>query len=69
MGVKTVATSYRFIVMASLAGAGVATGIASASATEFQQTNLVSDIPGLAKITDPDLVNAWGISEGPSTPF
>ena len=66
MGVKTVATSYRFIVMASLAGA---TGIASASATEFQQTNLVSDIPGLAKITDPDLINAWGISEGPNTPF
>ena len=30
---------------------------------------LVSDIPGLAKITDPDLVNAWGISESPTSPF
>jgi uncharacterized protein (TIGR03118 family) len=33
------------------------------------QTNLVSDIPGLAKLTDSDLVNAWGISFGPMTPF
>ena len=70
MGVKTVATSYQFILMASFAGAGLcAAGAVPASATEFQQTNLVSDIPGLAKITDPDLVNAWGISEGPGTPF
>ena len=70
MGVKTVATSYQFILMASLAGAGLcAASAAPASSTEVQQTNLVSDIPGVAKITDPDLVNAWGISEGPSTPF
>jgi uncharacterized protein (TIGR03118 family) len=33
------------------------------------QTNLVSDIPKLAQITDPALVNAWGISFGPMTPF
>jgi uncharacterized protein (TIGR03118 family) len=33
------------------------------------QTNLVSDLPGLAWITDPNLVNPWGISEGPSSPF
>jgi uncharacterized protein (TIGR03118 family) len=35
----------------------------------IDQTNLVSDIPGLAKLTDPDLVNAWGISSGPTLPF
>jgi uncharacterized protein (TIGR03118 family) len=28
----------------------------------FVQTNLVSDVPGLAQITDPNLVNAWGAS-------
>jgi len=28
----------------------------------YVQTNLVSDIPGLAKFTDPNLVNAWGMS-------
>ncbi len=34
----------------------------------FQQVDLVSDMPGVAALTDPDLVNAWGISHGPSTP-
>ena len=33
------------------------------------QTNLVSDIPGLARLTDPDLVNAWGVSFAPTSPF
>jgi uncharacterized protein (TIGR03118 family) len=36
---------------------------------KINQTNLVSDIPGLAKLTDPDLVNAWGVSFGPTSPF
>lgn len=35
----------------------------------YTQTNLVSDIPGLAANTDPDLVNAWGISFNPTSPF
>src|SRR4051794_27879188 len=33
------------------------------------QTNLVSDLPGVAQSLDPHLVNPWGISEGPTTPF
>ena len=33
------------------------------------QTNLVSDIANLAKITDPELVNPWGVSKGPTSPF
>jgi uncharacterized protein (TIGR03118 family) len=33
------------------------------------QTNLVSDIPGLAQITDPELVNPWGISHSSTSPF
>lgn len=28
----------------------------------YQQVNLVSDVPGLAQVTDPNLVNAWGAS-------
>jgi uncharacterized protein (TIGR03118 family) len=32
------------------------------------QTNLVSDLPGVANNFDPNLVNPWGISESPSTP-
>ena len=33
------------------------------------QTNLVSDLPGTATVTDPNLVNAWGISESGTSPF
>jgi uncharacterized protein (TIGR03118 family) len=33
-----------------------------------QQENLVSDQPGVATITDPNLVNGWGVSHGPNTP-
>jgi uncharacterized protein (TIGR03118 family) len=36
---------------------------------EFHQTNLVSDIPGEAAVTDPQLVNPWGIAESPGSPF
>ena len=32
------------------------------AANAYFQSNLVSDIPGLAVITDPNLVNPWGIS-------
>jgi hypothetical protein len=33
-----------------------------------RQENLVSDQPGVATLTDPNLVNAWGMSRGPNTP-
>jgi uncharacterized protein (TIGR03118 family) len=36
---------------------------------DFVQTNLVSDIPGEAAITDPSLVNPWGITASPTSPF
>ena len=35
----------------------------------FVQTNLVSDIPGLATITDPQLVNPWGVAHSTTSPF
>jgi uncharacterized protein (TIGR03118 family) len=35
----------------------------------FVQTNLVSDIPGFATITDPQLVNPWGVSHSSTSPF
>jgi uncharacterized protein (TIGR03118 family) len=31
--------------------------------------NLASDVPGLAPVTDPNLVNPWGISASPIGPF
>jgi uncharacterized protein (TIGR03118 family) len=35
----------------------------------FAQVNLASDVPGLAHITDPNLVNPWGIAFSPTGPF
>lgn len=35
----------------------------------YSQTNLVSNIPGMAAHTDPNLVNPWGISESSASPF
>lgn len=35
----------------------------------YIQENLVSDLPGLAKTTDPNLVNPWGIAYSPTGPF
>jgi uncharacterized protein (TIGR03118 family) len=36
---------------------------------QYSQTNLVSDIVGLAKLTDPNLKNPWGISHTATSPF
>ncbi len=37
--------------------------------TIYVQTNLVSDIPGLAAITDANLVNPWGLSASATSPW
>ena len=44
-------------------------GVPRAEEPHFVQTNLVSDISGLATITDPELVNPWGVSHSPTSPF
>jgi uncharacterized protein (TIGR03118 family) len=36
---------------------------------EFIQTNLVSDVSGLATFTDPNLKNPWGLSASAGSPF
>ncbi|HEY6119290.1 MAG TPA: TIGR03118 family protein, partial [Pyrinomonadaceae bacterium] len=38
-------------------------------ANSYHITNLVSDIPGIAAIQDPLVVNPWGIGLSPSSPF
>jgi len=38
-------------------------------ADSFTQTNLVSDVPGLANTTDPNLMNPWGVSFSATSPF
>src|SRR5262249_52316536 len=70
----------RTLCSSSFAVASLAIGALTLSALQTQgaeqtqgakltQTNLVSDIPGLATITDPQLVNPWGVSHSPTSPF
>jgi uncharacterized protein (TIGR03118 family) len=63
--VAAVSTSLLFSGIAMPASAGQS-GIATRS---YDQTNLVSDIPGLAAHTDPNLKNRWGTSVGPGSPI
>src|SRR5437773_9252056 len=37
--------------------------------TGYRQINLVSDQPGVALLQDTNLVNAWGVSFSPTSPF
>ena len=38
-------------------------------ADTFTQVNLVSNVPGLAAFTDPNLINPWGVSNSATSPF
>jgi uncharacterized protein (TIGR03118 family) len=38
-------------------------------AQQYQQTNLVSDIVGMAPVTDPNLKNPWGITRSSGSPW
>src|SRR5882724_340727 len=43
--------------------------VARAEDPHYQQVNLVSDLPNVAIVQDTNLVNAWGISFSPTSPF
>src|ERR1700758_2206842 len=48
----------------------LALAVASPAAAQFyKQVNLVSDISGMATVPDPLLVNPWGVSFTPTSPF
>ena len=70
MGLRT---SPRRLRLGAVAGAMLVTALlaapAAAQAAGFRQTNLVSDKPGLAMLTDSNLVNPWGLAAGPTTPL
>jgi uncharacterized protein (TIGR03118 family) len=68
----------RWLVAAAIVGAAVASVLLPTmraqahdqnTANSYRQTNLVSDISGVARLTDPNLVNPWGVAAGPSTPL
>jgi uncharacterized protein (TIGR03118 family) len=41
----------------------------AAGANVYTATNLVSNVPGMAAHVDPDLVNAWGLTSLPTSPW
>ncbi len=55
------------VAAAALATMAAGASPAGAGAARFRQVNLVSDIPGVAPLTDPDLLNAWGLAATPGT--
>lgn len=55
---------------AALAGLALVAAVPARSRADFfEQTNLVSDVSGLAAVTDPNLKNPWGMSAGPGGPL
>jgi uncharacterized protein (TIGR03118 family) len=57
---------------ALLIGLGILAAAPAAGArppNAYHRVDLVSDQPGHARITDPNLVNPWGLAAGPSTPI
>ena len=68
-------TARRGLPVAAIVAAGAlattAFGAAPAGATDhistYRQINMVSDQAGKARLTDPDLVNAWGLAASPGT--
>src|SRR6266540_2406597 len=57
------------LLAAILAATGLTAAAAATGQNAFVVHNLVSDVPGLADHTDPDLVNAWGLTSSPTSPW
>lgn len=57
-------------VLLTAVGLSVLCAASGTAQAQFRQTDLASDIPGLAAITDPNLVNTWGVAAFPGgSPF
>ncbi|MEP7179720.1 MAG: TIGR03118 family protein [Pseudonocardiales bacterium] len=55
------------LTMLAMPGVPAAASRDRGHSADFRQINLVSDVPGAARLTDPDLVNAWGMAASPGT--
>jgi len=60
---------FSLAIVGSLVGLSAISAQADAGTNSFKQTNLVSNVPGMAQFTDPDLVNPWGISASSTSPM
>ncbi len=59
----------RYLNVATVGLLSLATSLCAQQTQHYKQTNLVSDQPGVAAMTDPNLVNAWGISRSSTSPW
>ena len=75
---KTIQTSTKtaLLSIALVASLGLLLGVALPAAARnpnaenlYTVRKLVSDVPGVAEHTDPDLVNAWGMSHSSTSPW
>jgi uncharacterized protein (TIGR03118 family) len=57
------------VVAAAVAVAVPMSAAEGQTGAEYRQTNLISDIAGVARITDPNLVNPWGQAASPTSPL
>jgi uncharacterized protein (TIGR03118 family) len=65
----TISLRFRSAITGGVAVAALCAGGGIAEA-QFKQTDLVSNVPGLATITDPNLKNTWGLTAIPgASPF
>jgi len=58
-----------FLVIAALSCVMAAAADGIDGSQIYTRLNLVSDIAGVARFTDSNLVNPWGLAFGPTTPF
>lgn len=69
---STLPAALALMVAGSLTGVSVGAQAAPKKAITsgtVLQTNLVSDLPGVAAVQDPNLVNSWGMAESLTSPF
>jgi uncharacterized protein (TIGR03118 family) len=59
----------RGLSIASIGLLSLSTTLAAQLPQHYTQTNLVSDTPGMAAVTDPNLVNPWGMSRSSGSPW
>src|SRR4051794_40749586 len=59
------------VLAAGLVAAFVVAGAAPAAppGTKYTVTPLVSNVPGLAPVTDPNVENAWGLARSATSPW
>ena len=57
------------VCVVALVALGASLTPASASDNSYKLTRLISDKPGVGQQQDTNLVNAWGLVSGPSTPW